>query len=48
MADEEPTHLTTTEARGGTAPKAMRTVLLTSIVLVVVFLAIIVAAGWMS
>ena len=48
MADEQPIHETTTEARAGTGPGVMRYVLFASLVLVVVAFVIIVSAGWMS
>ena len=47
MADEQPIHETTTEARGGTGPGVMRYVLTVSLVLVVVAFAGIVAFFWM-
>ena len=48
MADEQPIHETTTEARAGTGPGVMRYVLVASLVLVVVAFVIIVSVGWMS
>jgi hypothetical protein len=47
MSNDPVIHETATEARAGTGPRAMRLVLLASILLVVVAFAVIVAFGWM-
>jgi hypothetical protein len=48
MADEQPIHETTTEARAGTGPGVMRYVLAASLALVIVLFAVVVATGWVG
>ena len=48
MADDEPIHVTKTEARGGSAPKVTRYILAASLLLVVVIMAVVVASGMVA
>ncbi len=47
MSDNEPIHLSKTEARAGTSSKMNRYVLAISLALVIVLFVVIVGSGWM-